>query len=303
MKAIVTTTINPPTTALGKFMEKKDWHVIVVGDLKTPHEEYQSIKNITYLHPEEQEARWKMLSDLIGWRCIQRRNFGFLAAYEMGAEIVATVDDDNIPYDNWGEDLICGQNVEVDVYTGSNFVFEPLSVTNQKQLWHRGYPWEMLKTRHDVTYLGKQKVFVKVQAGLWDGDPDIDAVERLTMGGPLVKFNHFEPFHPTKLTVFNSQNTFIHRSALKNYMMIPFVGRMDDIWGSYLLQKLDFSANVVFSRASVYQDRNQQNLFKNMQNEMIGYENNLNFVSTANPIPLMPETSQKAFEEYRKLFV
>ena len=37
-KIIVTTTINPPTEALIKYSKKEDWDLIVIGDLKTPHE-------------------------------------------------------------------------------------------------------------------------------------------------------------------------------------------------------------------------------------------------------------------------
>ena len=39
----------------------------------------------------------KKLSQLIGFNCIERRNFGFLLAKKLGAEIIATIDDDNIP--------------------------------------------------------------------------------------------------------------------------------------------------------------------------------------------------------------
>ena len=42
-KYIVTTTIQPPTEATLKFTEKKDWKLIVVGDTKTPHNEYEKI--------------------------------------------------------------------------------------------------------------------------------------------------------------------------------------------------------------------------------------------------------------------
>lgn len=300
MKIIVTTTINPITKALEKFIQKKDWHLVVVGDKKTPHVEYEKIKEITYLHPDEQHSRWPVLSELIGFNCIQRRNFGFLYAFGRGAEIVATVDDDNIPYDNWGENVLVNKTVEVDVYTCDNHVFDPLSITNYKQLWHRGYPWEMIKTKNNVSYLGKKSVKIDVQAGLWDGDPDIDAAERL-MFSPMVKFDHIEPYHANKLTVFNSQNTFLSARVLSKYMMIPFVGRMDDIWGSYILQK-SIPVNVAFTAASVYQDRNVQCLFKNLKNELLGYENNLEFVQSSNPLNLLSEKSRLAFEEYEKLF-
>ena len=42
--AIVTTTIQKPTEATLKFCELSNWDVIVVGDLKTPDEEYKNIK-------------------------------------------------------------------------------------------------------------------------------------------------------------------------------------------------------------------------------------------------------------------
>ena len=49
----------------------------------------------------------------VGWNKIQRRNLGFLYAYDQGADVVATVDDDNIPYENWGEDLYIGKKLNV----------------------------------------------------------------------------------------------------------------------------------------------------------------------------------------------
>ena len=81
-KVIVTTTINKPTKALIKFSLMKDWKLIIVGDLKTPHNDFLKMKNIIYLSPKKQEKLFKKLSDLIGWNCIQRRNFGILCAYK-----------------------------------------------------------------------------------------------------------------------------------------------------------------------------------------------------------------------------
>lgn len=303
MKTIVTTTINPVTKALEKYIEKKDWQLIVVGDLKTPHKEYD-IPGVIYLHPDEQAAKWSKLSEMIGFNCIQRRNFGFLQAYEMGAEIVATVDDDNIPYDDWDSNILVNKTVKVDVFNPNDtIVFDPLSVTNYKNLWHRGYPWEIVKYKNDVVYLGEKEITVDIQAGLWNGDPDIDAVERLIFS-PTVKFDDINPYSTDYLTVFNSQNTFISRRVLSNYMMIPFVGRMDDIWGAYILQRL-MKTNVVFTKATVYQDRNLQCLHKNMRNEMIGYENNLDLTTSNDIVAKLREISPKsadALEEYRNLF-
>ncbi|MEL0238392.1 MAG: hypothetical protein VW946_02870, partial [Gammaproteobacteria bacterium] len=116
-KIIVTTTINDPQEATLKFAAMTDWHLIVVGDTKTPHNLYRNLENVTYLSPEDQESLSKELSDSIGWKSIRRRNLGFLKAYQMGADVMATVDDDNIPLENWGENLYIGSEVEVNYYT------------------------------------------------------------------------------------------------------------------------------------------------------------------------------------------
>lgn len=281
MKAIVTTTIHSPTEAIMKFCGKADWTFIIVGDLSTPHDEYVALKdkykNVIYLHPEYQQREYNELSDIIGWNTIDRRNIGFVEAYNLGAEVIATVDDDNIPYDNWGEDLFVNSEIEVDLYSPELSVFDPLSVTNNNYLWHRGFPVEYLSNRLDVKYKGKIKRKVLVQADLWDGDPDIDAIARKIFN-PCVKFNITNPYCSDKISPFNSQNTFLSRDVFPWYAVLPFVGRMDDIWGAYLFQK-SFPDSVIYNRASVYQKRNEQNWLKNVRDEMIGYENTLDFIN------------------------
>jgi hypothetical protein len=283
-KFIVTTTINSPTVATLKFIEiaKRDgWYFVVVGDTKTPHIEYERLDCI-YLHPDNQALMYPELSEIIGWKTIQRRNIGFVYAYNHGAEIVATVDDDNIPYDNWGTDLYVGKEVEVDYYTNKELlVFDPLSVTNQSNLWHRGFPIDLLPYKNLIEYKGKKKITPLIQADLWDGDPDIDAMCRLSFK-PIVKFDTTSPFAAAEISPFNSQNTFIHRDALKHYAVWPYVGRMDDIWGGYYAQKMIGADKLIYNRASVYQDRNVQDLITNLEKEIIGYRHTLDFTKFPN---------------------
>jgi hypothetical protein len=283
-KFIVTTTINSPTIATLKFIEiaKRDgWKFVVVGDTKTPHEEYEKLDCI-YLDPDKQAEMYPELSEIIGWKTIQRRNIGFVYAYNHGAEIVATVDDDNIPYDNWGTDLYVGKEVEVDYYTNKELlVFDPLSVTNQSNLWHRGFPIDLLHLKNSIEYKGKKKITPLIQADLWDGDPDIDAMCRLSFK-PIVKFDTTAPFAAAEISPFNSQNTFIHRDALKHYAVWPYVGRMDDIWGGYYTQKMIGDDKLIYNRASVYQDRNVQDLITNLEKEVIGYRHTLDFTKNPN---------------------
>ena len=122
-KVIVTTTINAPTKAIEAFQAMKGWELVVAGDKKTPSD-YHLDRGI-YITPEEQEKYDPLLSEAIGWNCIQRRNFAFLWAREMKADIVALVDDDNIPLPGWGEDLLVGREVEVNYYETDLPAFDP----------------------------------------------------------------------------------------------------------------------------------------------------------------------------------
>ena len=300
-KYIVTTTINPPTLATIKYSRIEDWTLIVVGDKKTPHEEYERL-NCIYLSPEEQEKKYPNLSKAIGWNSIQRRNIGFVEAYNLGADIVATVDDDNIPYENWGKNVVVGETTEIDFYTTDLGVFDPLSVTEHTSIWHRGYPIELVPMRSAIQYGGKLNRKVLVQADLWDGDPDIDAMARLSQS-PIVKFDKIQgPYGSTSISPFNSQNTFLAREVIPYYSVFPYVGRMDDIWGSYVLQH-HFPNSVCYNKASVYQDRNVQDLVTNLENEIIGYRHTGNLVRSLDTWEdIVPKETLNYWYAYRELF-
>ena len=267
-KYIVLTTINEPTEATIKFSQMDGWKLIVVGDTKTPHESYKNIDCI-YLSPEYQQNKYKDISDYIGWKSIQRRNIGFIEAWNLGADVIATVDDDNIPYDSWGKDVVVGKQSEFLTYDTDNVVFDPLSATENNNLWHRGFPIELINVKNNITKTSNKSFVPLVQANLWDGDPDIDAIYRIPYK-PDVKFLLKNFYCSTKISPFNSQNTLIHREALPYYAVIPNIGRMDDIWGAYFMQH-KFPNSVVFGESTVFQDRNQQDLIKNLKDEVIGY--------------------------------
>lgn len=299
-KIVVTTTINPPTKALRLFSETEGWHLIVVGDLKTPHEEYSQL-NCTYYHPAQQEEDFPELSELIGWNVIQRRNFGFLKALALGAEIVATVDDDNVPLSNWGQDLLIGQTISCTTFEAEK-VFDPISVTNYPHLWHRGFPIQMLNSRQSVP--SKSKLKFDIQADFWNGDPDIDAICRMEHMPDCVFDDSPFPFTSSAVSPFNSQNSFLSREVMPHYFMFPEVGRMDDIWAAYYVQSLGF--RVVYSKASVQQFRNVHDLTVDFEREVLGYTQSYKLLdSLANDsesiFSFLTPKSRQAFQTYNKI--
>lgn len=301
-KVIVTTTINPPTEAIVKFQAMKDWELVVVGDLKTPAD-YRLERGI-YVSPAEQEKYDAALSAAIGWNSIQRRNFGLLWAKDLGADVVAVVDDDNIPLDGWGQDLLVGREVEVDYYETDLPAFDPLGATNHGHLWHRGYPLQLVSKR-DYRWKSRKTVRADIQADLWNGDPDVDAICRLEHA-PVCTFDPSRfPMAANRIGPFDSQNTFLRREVLPDYFLFPHVGRMDDIWAGYYVQAKGF--RVVYNKPSVYQDRNAHDLTGDMRQEYLGYENNFKLVEDVVRDPesilaYLPDRAVEAFALYRRHF-
>jgi hypothetical protein len=77
---------------------------------------------------------------------------------------------------------------------------------------------------------------------------------------------------------------------------------MDDIWGSYILQYY-FPNSVIYNQATVYQDRNVQDLVTNLENEIIGYRNTYKLLSELeNFEKYLPEKAKEFWNIYKKQF-
>jgi hypothetical protein len=310
MKCICTTTIYPPskaTLAFAHIAREDGWELIIAGDKKTPHEAYHALarenKSVTYLTPEMQDKLAPELSATIGWNSIQRRNLAFVWAWDAQAEICASVDDDNIPHANWGRDLMIGRTVPVKFHETNDCAFDPLSPFCE-HCWHRGYPIQMTGSRlRNLTHPKISDFAADVQADLWNGDPDIDAIYRIVNGVlPVYLDPQYCPFASNKPAPFNSQNTFLLRKVLPHYFMHIGVGRSDDIWAAFHAQAQGFK--VVFGKPSVTQERNPQDVMKNFEDEMLNYRYNQTICRAIPDDPhcvvnMLPARSREAFELYQ----
>jgi len=265
---IISTSINPPTEAIKRFDNLKNWTLIVIGDKKTPKN--YKLKHGVYVSPKDQEKIDIKLSKILGWNCVERRNFGLILAKKNKAKIIALVDDDNIPYKNWGspENILIGRTIRAKFFEINQPVFDPIFQTNYKELWHRGFPIDRLDYRENVKY-SFRNVKVDVQADFWNGDPDVDAITRIIKKPKCIFSSKYFPFYSTKFSPFNSQNTLLDANLLKYYFLFPDQGRLHDIWASYYLQYLK-KCNVIYSKPSVFQKRNHHDLSIDLQDELIG---------------------------------
>ena len=116
---------------------------------------------------------------------------------------------------------------------------------------------------------------------LVNGDPDIDAIFRLTRRYPLeridVKFDDKAPLflYPSKTyTPYNCQNTFFRKEAFWSLVLpISMPGRATDIYRAYWAEALMalVGQKLAFAPASFYQLRSPHNLLKDFKEELINY--------------------------------
>lgn len=330
MLYIVTTTINPPTEATKRYAKiaesRDDVQFIIVGDRKTNIPNYTKLfenNNSVFIYtPAQQEKDFPELSSIIGWNTIQRRNLGFAYIYKHSVDhkddFIATVDDDNIPYNNWLQPYI-----DIEDNSGKIWVShidcvkeygDPLSVLPffiKNDISHRGFlrKYKSIPNLYHTRSRTCRSENIDVIAALWDGAPDIDAIDRYKINNQYVSitdefnipsFNNavdtYYKFNNSK-TVFNSQNTFIRVKLLPYYMCIPYVGRMDDIWGAYLLQTYMPDIGIVFAKPTVYQERNEHNVFKDISLETHGY------MANDFSVDLLSSQSLNCYETYYETLI
>lgn len=293
---VVTTTINIPYL-LGEYAKNAryyghlDVEFIVIGDRKSATgtaEFCDTIKQYypcTYLDVPAQKLYLDRFPDLwthLRFDSIQRRNIGLLMAYENGADVIITIDDDNFVMNQDFIELhgIAGSRTELQAHASTSGWFNVCSALEAEEgveFYHRGYPQEMRWTEgsHFATSARLRRI-VAVNAGFWIDNPDIDAVARMVRQ-PVVRglkqpwTGNFS-LHPGTWSPFNSQNTALMSSAIPAYFLSPYVGRYDDIWASYILTRIAEHLNhaVAFGEPLVRQERNPHDLWKDLDAERNG---------------------------------
>lgn len=289
--ALVTTTINVPHVLRLYRALDPDVRFFVAVDRKTPSwtpDFTVSLQPVVPVWGEDYAC-----SEPIGWNSIQRRNIATLEALRWGADLIVSVDDDNIPADpyyfhsykaalseltptgtqdrHWSGLLASPENPWFDIGAFLN----PVSS-------HRGFPHQEAGRRPRLSYVVEGKI--GVCAGIVLGDPDIAAMTRIVQAphvlgvSPILNYGvAVNPRHTW--TVFNSQNTALIRDLVPAFCMLSGVGRYDDIFASLIVQRVarHTGHHVLFGPPFVYQERNVQDLQRNIADEMFGMRHILEF--------------------------
>jgi hypothetical protein len=283
-RAVITTTIYRPDnlTLWAAHMKPGDL-IVVSGDEKTPHNDVKYILDsisdmysIETLYVVTTDTR---TSRAVPMRSIQRRNVATLEAIRRNVNIITTVDTDNFPikygtqcYVDAVEDLLV--NPWTDVVIGSSTEWVNVGEWCTPPVIHRGWPLGV-KSDH-VEHKHDNNIRVGVHASLWLGDPDITALERLLHDPQIIDVvPHAIALEPDVWCPFNSQATSYRRELFPLLNVWPGVGRMDDIWPSYvarhIMNHLDFITT--YGAPNVIQMRHKHNAVTDLENEIIGYRN------------------------------
>lgn len=273
--AVVVTTINPPTIAVNEWIGRANL-AYVVSDLKTPLEAWKNHEAWVTFGPGESPS----FAALLPPNHYCRKMLGYIQAKRTGSLFIVDTDDDNQPHADWTNPFVTQKLIQSHLtapgWVNVHRFFEPEATS-----WPRGFPLRLVnaslgRIEHEAMPL-VSKTKVAVWQGLVDGDPDVDAIHRLTRRPPVFS-------RPTShqcvvcgrdtLTPWNSQNTVWRAEWLHlAYLPVTVSFRYTDILRSIvtLVCLRGTGRYVGFHGPSASQERNPHDLMKDFEQEIQMY--------------------------------
>ena len=260
---------------------------ICVGDTGSPPG--YDLEGCRFISLDEQHGAGFVLADELPQAHYSRKNLGYLFAIEGGARHIIETDDDNLPLSSFWtrrDQVISGRCV------GGREWVNAYSYFTDEKVWPRGFPLQQVGSsrRAEGVIEMDSAAQCPIQQGLANGDPDVDAVYRLTHGqavqfedGPnlILRRGAWCPF--------NSQNTHWWEPAYDLLYLPSYCSfRMTDIWRSFVAQACLWANgwSLAFCGPTVYQVRNEHDLLKDFENEIPGYLHNQKIVEALGTLPL-----------------
>ncbi len=235
--------------------------IIVIPDKKTPPAAFVRCAELRkqgadVLCPpiEQQERSLRCLGfppELVPYNSDNRRNVGYLMAAESGADFLISIDDDN--YCPTHEDyfaehsVVCGGSQRCDVIESNNGWFnlcELLQLEPACRTYPRGFPYFARHQAPDIR-TQSQTAAVRINAGMWLRDPDLDGITWLAAPVRAHAFNGKSIVLGERTwSPVNSQNTALHRDVIPAYYFVPMnnspsgmqIDRYGDIFSGYFSQ-------------------------------------------------------------------
>ena len=254
---------------------------------------------LVYLDAAAQEALGYRIVRLLPWHHFGRKNVGYLYAMQHGARVILDIDDYNVllapppvgvlhearqpellPQQLW--DLGKGAPPLYNPYPPFELQHAVVNATSPHWMpsWPRGFPLNHVQdasTRPLFSAVRAAPAPVHVVQLLADGDPDVDAIFRLTRPLPA-SFARKREAALLPLDTFSPMNAqaclFSRRAFWALLLPVTVHGRVSDIWRSFMFTKLMQGTGQLRAFASNYvlQERNVHTLLADLQAEEPLYE-------------------------------
>jgi len=279
---IVVTSISPPTPSVILLSRLPHWSLVVVGDSLSPPSYH--IPGSIFLSLSFQRSLGYSIEPLLPINSYSRKLIGYLYAIQHGATVIYETDDDNLLINDLNGFLSSNQTQILHYYPNTNKILpvvNPYAYFGHPSVWPRGYPLESIND--DISnefYYDSANTLI--QQSLANGDPDVDAIFRLTrkLKNSKIDIQFNSSQEPVSLPQgifcpYNSQNTLHHYSAFWGLFIPTTVTfRVSDIWRSYWAQRLlwEIGGVLTFLPPMVYQERNVHNYLKDFEDEIMLYE-------------------------------
>lgn len=204
------------------------------------------------------------------------RSYGFLKAYQTGADYIFTIDDDCLPFS--GCDFVRDhiQNLELTPRWVE-------SIPNQRT---RGLPYKNKGTSNNVM----------LSVGLWKGNPDFDSVQILSGISEIVTLPETRVLSIGQYTPICGMNMAFKReiTPLCYFALsgdgVPY-GRFDDIWFGVICKKICDHLGFMITCGKPYVVHSKvSDVFVNLVKEAPGIAYHESFWETIHDIPLTSKT-------------
>ena len=246
------------------FLEKWKFECTVILVEDNPEKTFKIKKDSRIQHYswEDIDKTFGKKSWIISRRDSAIRSFGFYLAYKQNFDYIFTLDDDCYPIDG------------VDFFTDHINNLEQFPKWTESCIGYRtrGIPYKNLGTLDNV----------KLSAGLWEGVPDLDAIQ--TLSNQNIKLPENTRIIPKGQYYPLCGMNMCFKRDMTPLMWFPLMGegspyrRFDDIWCGIISKKImdHLDINVAVGKPFIFHSR-ASDVFKNLEKETPGVIENEKF--------------------------
>jgi hypothetical protein len=282
--ALVITSINDCSELLKGYLANfakygREASIYMIFDKKTVPQSITCPPSVKAPLFSEQEKFLKKVGfppEDIPWNSDNRRNIGYLMALADGAEMIVSLDDDNYAPEN--EDFLTAHEKGLEkqyscVSVANHWFNNCILLFPLRGVYPRGFPYyDRNRTLPKIDFV-RRTIVPRINAGMWIGDPDFDAITWLGRGERAVRCSTSATLSPDTWCPINSQNTAVHRDLMPAYYfirMVPPNDRFGDIFQGYFALKVAKAMGWTarFGSPVVTHKRNSHVYLKDVQKEI-----------------------------------